>query len=87
MTELAKKIARTETGVVVSDKMDKTIFVKITRTVQHPIYKKYIRRTSKFHAHDENNTCRIGDTVVIKESRPISKTKSWVLAEVVTKAE
>jgi len=87
MTELAKKIARTETGVVVSDKMDKTIVVKITRTVQHPIYKKYIRRTSKFHAHDENNTCRIGDTVVIKESRPISKTKSWVLAEVVTKAE
>lgn len=87
MTELAKKITRTETGVVVSDKMDKTIVVKVTRTVQHPIYKKYIRRTSKFHAHDENNTCRIGDTVVIKESRPISKTKSWVLAEVVTKAE
>ena len=64
-------------GVVVSDKMDKTIVVKVERRVQHPIYKKFIRRSKKYHAHDENNTFKIGDTVRICECRPISKTKTW----------
>jgi small subunit ribosomal protein S17 len=64
-------------GVVVSDKMDKTIVVKVERRYQHPIYKKYIRRSKKYHAHDENNQCKIGDTVTIRESRPLSKLKRW----------
>jgi small subunit ribosomal protein S17 len=64
-------------GVVVSDKMDKTIVVKVERRYQHPIYKKYIRRSKKYHAHDENNQCKIGDTVSIRECRPLSKLKRW----------
>ena len=66
-------------GVVVSDKMDKTIVVKVERRVQHPIYKKFIRRSKKYAAHDEKNTCKIGDTVRIRECRPISKNKTWEL--------
>lgn len=73
-------------GVVVSDKMDKTISVKIYRLVRHPKYQKYIRRTSVFKAHDEKNTAQIGDRVRIVESRPVSKTKRWALAEVIEKA-
>ena len=65
------------TGTVVSDKMDKTIVVKVERRYQHPIYKKYIRRSKKYHAHDENNQCKIGDTVSIRECRPLSKLKRW----------
>jgi small subunit ribosomal protein S17 len=64
-------------GVVVSDKMDKTIVVKVERRYQHPIYKKYIRRSKKYHAHDENNQCKIGETVSIRECRPLSKLKRW----------
>jgi small subunit ribosomal protein S17 len=64
-------------GVVVSDKMDKTIVVKVERRYQHPIYKKYIRRSKKYHAHDENNQFKMGDTVTIRESRPLSKLKRW----------
>jgi small subunit ribosomal protein S17 len=78
---------RTLTGVVVSDKMDKTITVKVERQVQHPLYGKYIKRSSKVHAHDETNECKIGDTVTVIESRPLSKTKSWQLVEVVEKAK
>ena len=76
---------RTLSGVVVSDKMDKTIVVKSERKVRHPIYGKYIRRSTKYHVHDENNECKIGDTVMIKECRPFSKTKSWMLVQVVSK--
>ena len=64
-------------GVVVSDKMNKTIVVKVERRYQHPIYKKYIRRSKKYHAHDENNQCKIGETVSIRECRPLSKLKRW----------
>lgn len=77
------KIERTLTGRVVSDKMDKTVTVLIERLVKHPVYGKFIRRSTKLHVHDENNISKEGDTVVIKESRPHSKTKSWSLVEVV----
>jgi len=78
---------RTLTGRVVSDKMEKTITVLVERQVKHPLYKKYVKRSSKFHVHDENNEGHIGDVVAITECRPISKTKSWRLHEVVTRAE
>ena len=67
------------TGVVTSNKADKTITVKIERKVKHPLYGKVVKRASKVHAHDENNSASIGDTVSVKECRPISKTKTWVL--------
>ncbi|MFW2177632.1 MULTISPECIES: 30S ribosomal protein S17 [unclassified Moraxella] len=76
----------TVTGKVVSDKMDKTITVLVERRIRHPKYGKMIRRSTKLHAHDENNTCGMGDVVRIKESRPLSKTKSWVLVDIVEKA-
>jgi len=76
------KRRRTETGRVVSDKMDKSITVLIERRVRHPLYGKYITRSSRIHAHDEDNECRIGDVVTIAESRPISKTKSWKLLRI-----
>lgn len=78
-----KKIERTLSGRVVSDKMDKTVTVMVERMVRHPVYGKYIRRSTKFHVHDESNTAKSGDTVVIKESRPHSKTKCWDLVKVV----
>ena len=78
-----KKLVRTLTGRVVSDKMDKSAVVLVERRVPHPLYGKYIRRSSKLHVHDENNECKQGDTVTIQECRPISKTKSWKLVEVV----
>ncbi|HIA48897.1 MAG TPA: 30S ribosomal protein S17 [Candidatus Hydrogenedentes bacterium] len=74
-------------GLVVSNKMDKTITVAVERRMQHPLYKKVIRRTRKFHAHDESNTCNIGDTVRIRESRPLSKLKRWRLVEVVKQVD
>ena len=83
---MSENTVRTLTGKVVSDKMDKSIVVLIERQVQHPLYGKLIRRSTKLHAHDENNTAKIGDVVTIKESRPISKTKSWTLVEVVEAA-
>ncbi len=77
---------RTLQGRVVSDKMDKTITVKIERRVKHPVYGKYITRSSKVHAHDEENKAGTGDTVLVAESRPMSKSKSWILVEVVETA-
>ena len=71
--------ARTLTGKVVSDKMDQTITVLVERRVQHPIYRKFVKRSTKVHAHDANNECQIGDVVTVKESRPLSKTKTWTL--------
>ncbi|MDG0980062.1 MAG: 30S ribosomal protein S17 [Halieaceae bacterium] len=81
-----EKRIRTATGKVVSDKMDKTITVLIERRVKHPVYGKYITRSSKIHAHDEANECSVGDTVVVRESRPLSKSKTWTLDQVVEKA-
>jgi small subunit ribosomal protein S17 len=79
--------ARTLQGSVQSAKMDKTITVLVERQLQHPLYKKYIRRSTRLHAHDENNECQKGDIVVIEESRPISKSKSWRLVKVVNRAD
>jgi len=82
-----KKVLRTVVGRVVSDKMNKSITVLVERQVKHPLYGKYIRRSTKLHAHDENNECGIGDTVSIAECRPISKTKTWRLVSVLEKAK
>ena len=76
-----EKSARMVTGRVVSDKMDKTITVKIERQVKHPLYGKFIKRSTKVHAHDENNEHKIGDKVTIQECRPISKIKTWIIHE------
>ena len=81
------QVERTLTGRVTSNKMDKTITVVIERLVKHPVYGKYIRRTTKLHAHDENNECREGDLVAIRQCRPLSKTKSWTLVAVVKRAQ
>jgi small subunit ribosomal protein S17 len=81
-----KKAARTITGRVVSDKMDKTVSVAIERLIKHPVYGKYIRRTTKVMAHDANNECKPGDRVSISECRPISKNKSWSVVSVVERA-
>ena len=86
-TEQTSSQARTLQGVVVSDKMDKSITVQVERKVMHPLYKKYIRRSTRFHAHDESNDCRAGDKVVIQQCKPVSKTKNWRLVEVVERAE
>ena len=80
------KAQRTITGRVVSDKMDKTVSVAIERLIKHPVYGKYIRRTSKVMAHDETNQCKAGDRVTISECRPISKNKSWSVVSVVERA-
>lgn len=81
------KIVRTLIGKVVSDKMDKTVTVLVERRVKHPLYGKVIRRSKKYHAHDENNEYREGDVVVIEECRPISKTKAWRVSKLVEKAK
>ena len=81
-----RKIQRTLTGRVVSDKMDKTITVLIERRVTHPLYGKIVTRSKKYHAHDENDECHEGDLVTIEECRPISKTKGWRVAKLVEKA-
>ncbi|CED72485.1 30S ribosomal protein S17 [Aliivibrio wodanis] len=83
---MSEKI-RTMQGRVISDKMDKSIVVAIERMVKHPIYGKYIKRTTKLHAHDENNECGLGDLVAIRECRPLSKTKSWTLENIIEKAK
>ena len=82
----AENRTRTATGKVVSNKMDKTITVVLERRVKHPVYGKYITRSSKIHAHDEDNKCGIGDTVTVAECRPLSKSKTWNLVEVVESA-
>ena len=82
----SNSVERVLTGKVVSDSRDKTIAVLIERRVRHPIYKKYIKRSTKVHAHDENNECSLGDIVRVSESKPFSKTKSWALIEVIEKS-
>ncbi|GAB5413307.1 MAG: 30S ribosomal protein S17 [Congregibacter sp.] len=83
----AEKRSRTVTGRVVSNKMDKTITVLIERRVRHPMYGKYMTRSSKLHAHDADNQCSIGDLVTVVETRPMSKSKTWNLVEIVEAAE
>jgi small subunit ribosomal protein S17 len=85
MTETAK-VVRSLSGRVVSDKMDKTVTVLVERKVKHPLIGKVVRKSNKFHAHDENNECKEGDVVTITESRPMSKTKTWVVTKVDSKA-
>ncbi len=82
-----RALRKTRTGKVVSDKMDKTIVVAIEDSVQHPLYKKVIKRTYKLKAHDENNECRTGDKVKVMETRPLSKDKRWRLVEIIEKAK
>ena len=82
-----RNLRKTRTGVVRSSKMDKTITVAVERRVKHPIYGKFVKKTTRFHAHDEKNECGIGDVVKIMETRPLSKTKRWRLVEVVEKAK
>ena len=84
---MERNLRKSRVGIVVSDKMDKTIVVAVVRKVEHPLYKKYITRTKKFKAHDELNQCGIGDKVEIVETRPISKDKCWRLAEIIEKAK
>jgi len=89
MSEVEKvvaKSARTVTGRVVSNKMDKSITVLVERRVKHPVYGKYVTKSSKLHAHDEGNECQPGDVVTVKEVRPISKTKTWALVSIDEKA-
>ena len=82
-----RNLRKTRTGLVVSDKMDKTIVVAIEDNVRHPLYKKIIKRTVKFKAHDENNECGVGDRVMIMECRPLSKDKRWRLVQIMEKAK
>jgi small subunit ribosomal protein S17 len=85
MTETTK-VVRSLSGRVVSDKMDKTVTVLVERKVKHPVIGKVVVKSNKFHAHDENNECKEGDLVTIVESRPLSKTKTWVVSKVDSKA-
>jgi len=82
-----RNLRKTRTGIAKSNKMDKTITVAVERKVKHPIYGKFVKKTTRFHAHDEKNECTVGDIVKIMESRPLSKTKRWRLVEVVEKAK
>ncbi len=84
---LERKLRKTRTGVVTSNKMEKTITVSVVRKLKHPKYGKFLKKTKKFHAHDEKNECNIGDTVKIMETRPLSATKRWRLVEIVEKAK
>jgi len=79
-------LQKTQTGVVISDKMDKSVVVQVDRLVRHPMYKKYMRRRAKYVAHDETNSCKVGDRVLIRETRPFSKTKRWRVSEIIEKA-
>ena len=84
---MERNLRKTRIGLVVSNKMDKSVVVAVERKVKHPIYGKFVKKTTKFHAHDEKNECTIGDIVKIMETRPLSKTKRWRLVEVVEKAK
>ncbi|HOB09143.1 MAG: 30S ribosomal protein S17 [Limnochordia bacterium] len=84
--EIVRGSRKTRVGVVVSDKMDKTVVVAVNRDVRHPLYGKTVRKTVKFKAHDENNECKVGDLVKIMETRPLSKDKRWRVAEIIEKA-
>jgi len=85
-TEKAVRRRASRVGVVTKDKMDKSVVVRVDRTIKHDLYKRYIRRTSRFMAHDENNACRVGDTVEIVESRPLSLRKRWRVRRIVRSA-
>jgi small subunit ribosomal protein S17 len=85
--ELVRKLRKTKSGVVTSNKMDKTITVIVERRLRHPMYGKFVKESKKFHAHDENNECGIGDSVTIMETRPLSKLKRWRLVEITAKAK
>ena len=87
MTENTRAFRKTRIGTVLSDKMDKTIVVAVEDSVQHPLYKKTMKRTYKLKAHDENNECGIGDTVEVMETRPLSKDKRWRLIRIIEKAK
>ena len=87
MSEVRTTSRKTRVGKVVSNKMDKTIVVAVKDSVQHPLYKKILKRTVKFKAHDENNECGIGDRVMIMETRPLSKDKRWRMVKIVEKAK
>jgi len=82
-----QKRKTTKVGRVVSDKMDKTVVVKVDYLKPHPLYRKIIRRSKKFHAHDEENTCKVGDVVRIEETRPLSRTKRWRVVEIIKRGE
>lgn len=82
-----RNLRKERVGIVVSDKMDKTIVVAVRERIKHPLYKKIVNRTKKFKAHDENNACGIGDKVLIQETRPLSKDKCWRLVEIIEKAK
>jgi small subunit ribosomal protein S17 len=82
-----RNLRKTRTGLVVSDKMDKTVVVAVVDSVRHPLYKKIVKRTVKFKAHDEANSCGIGDKVLIMETRPLSKDKRWRVVEILEKAK
>lgn len=84
---MERNLRKTKLGVVSSNRMDKTITVSVERKVKHPLYGKFLKKSTKFHAHDEKNECSIGDTVRIMESRPLSKTKRWRLVEIVEKVK
>jgi len=86
-TSIVRNLRKTRVGVVSSNKMDKTIVIKVERKIKHPLYGKFLKKTTSFHAHDEKNECSIGDTVKIMESRPLSKTKRWRLVEIVEKVK
>ena len=87
MSAVERKTRKSRIGLVTSDKMDKTITVAVERKVKHPFYGKFLKKTTKFHAHDETNQCGMGDTVRIMETRPLSKTKRWRLVEIIEKAK
>ena len=82
-----RNLRKTRVGTVVSDKMDKTVVITIADNVRHPLYKKIIKRTVKLKAHDENNACKIGDKVLVMETRPLSKDKRWRVVEIIEKAK
>lgn len=84
---MERNLRKERVGVVVSDKMDKTVVVAINERVKHPLYKKIVSRTKKLKAHDENNECGIGDKVLVTETRPLSKEKRWRVAEIIEKAK
>lgn len=86
-TTLIRNLRKTRMGIVSSNKMDKTITVKVVRKIKHPLYGKFLKKTTSFHAHDEKNECSIGDTVKIMECRPLSKLKRWRLVEVIEKVK
>jgi len=83
----ARGRSQTKVGTVVSDKMDKTVVVRVTNIVMHPLYRRYMKKTKKFHAHDEGNRCGVGDEVLIVASRPLSKTKRWRVREILKRAQ